>query len=731
MKAISFKKTDNQNKKKGALPLLGVALIVFILTVAVYFVANHVSQSFDADNRISNWGYLYTDKAGTVPEGELRIFNSQNPILTESGVRKDNIYFSKTIEPSEDAADFVLITDYSPIKIRLNGKEIYNNQFDDKDFVGNCYNAITLEPSTQERQLEVFMKVPFSVRYEAYLDRTVSPAFKMTPGFIAGLALMAAGLLALLIFAIISISKRRLFRTLFVAGGALYIGFAVALHLLPEVTYSFNDPIWLRLSEVPVHLTYMLALALLNRLFKNHRKSGIAILFASAVSAAAVLLSFSPLMIKLSTGLMCLLTLAAAVYVAQVASVQLERRIQYAAPIFVMTVYCAMMLLFAGILLLSRQRVLYIYNIATSTAVMLGVIEYIYIADYRFELNNSQLRNQSSHYGSSVNNISVFIRNMLKCDDKDRFYDTAVKEILKLLSDYNSVNSDVHYCVAVKTDGGYNEVAKHGVGECNYLIIEDNCVKSGKSCLFAETYFEYILRSDDKIEVIFHFENIQDGTDVFFASMLEATYCGLETTYQNTFHKGQKSSVNIIFTELAENAELDNGCSVDHLTNIDRYTHSLCRRLGIDEEQAAQIGKAAELHDLGKIAVPKNIIHKEGRLSEEERVIINTHTEFGYTILSAYDYDPLMATAAVIARYHHERYDGNGINGLKGESIPREARIVTVCDVYDALVSERTYKKAWSPEEAIRFLSDNEGKIFDPAICEEFIAFIKEEKGIS
>ena len=728
MKAISFKKSDNHSEKRGALPLFGVALIILILTVAVYFVADHVAQSYNADDRVSNWGYQYTDKAGVAPDGELRIFNAQNPILTEGGVRKDNIYFSKMIEPSEDAADLVLITDYSPIKIKLNGKEIYNNQFDTNDFVGNCYNAITLEPSTQERQLEVFMKAPFSVRFEAYIDRTISPSFKISPGFITGLAFMAAGLLAAVIFTIMSVSKRRLFRTLFVAGGVFYIGFAIALHLLPEITYVFNQPIWLRLTEVPVHLTYMLALAFLNRLFKSHRKSGIAILFASLVSAVAVSASFTPLMIKLSTGLMCLLTLAAAVYVTHVAMIQLERRIQYAALIFVMSVYCAMMLLFAGILLISRQRVLYIYNIAISTAVILGAIEYIYIADYRFEIKNSRLRAQSSHYGSSVNYISVFIRNILQCDDKDRFYDKAVKEILDLLTKYNHLNSDVNYCVAVKSNGEYRETANHGVGKCDYLIIEDNCVKNGKNCLFAETYFEYILRSGDEIEVIFHFENIHEGTDVFFASMLEATYCGLDTTYQNTFHKGQKSSANIIFTELAENAELDNGCTVEHLNNINRYTRELCLRLGMDQDRATRIGKAAELHDLGKIAIPKNIIHKNGRLSEEERVIINSHTEFGYTILSAYDSDPLMATAAVIARYHHERYDGNGINGLKGESIPQEARIVTVCDVYDALVSERTYKKAWAEEDAIRYLSDNEGKIFDPAICEEFIVYLKEAK---
>ena len=107
--------------------------------------------------------------------------------------------------------------------------------------------------------------------------------------------------------------------------------------------------------------------------------------------------------------------------------------------------------------------------------------------------------------------------------------------------------------------------------------------------------------------------------------------------------------------------------------------------------------------------------------------MINSHTEFGYTILSAYDDDPILATAAVIARYHHERYNGTGNNGLKGEEIPIEARVVAVCDVYDALISERTYKKPWSKEDAMHYLKENEGKLFDPDICEKFIAFIGEE----
>lgn len=729
MKKVGNIKLNEKVKKGGALPLFGVAVIVLLLTVAVYFVANYVADSYTVENRLSNWNYLYTVKAGVVPDGELRIFNAQNPIVSDG--KKSCIYFSKTLEPSDTARNFVLITDFSPVKIRLNGREIYNNQFDTAEYVGSCYNAVTLEPSTQERQLEVMLKIPFSVRFESYLNPAGDPSFTSMPGFTFGLILMGAGLLAALVFGVISAVKKRFFRTVIFCGLLFYIGLSLSLHLLPEVTYKFNTPIWLSITAVPVHLTFMLVLLCLNGLFKDSRKTAIAILFASVISAVAMFVAFNPLMVKLCSALMCLLTIAAAVYVSRTAMVQLDRRIQYAVPVFVMCVYCTMIMVFAAIFMLTRQRILYIYDVSVASAVAMCVLEYIYISDYSSELKNSEVRDQSLKYGKSVDGISLFIRNMLQCQDESTFYETAAREIIELIVKYDPENTDIRYCAAVRDGDSYKEVINSGISSCNYRVIEDNSLKSDKSCLFAQTYFDYILKDNGRIGAILHFENIKDGLDVFFNSMIEATYCGLETTYENTFSDKNHRDINVIFAELAENTELDNGCSVDHLVNIRKNSLELCKRIGMDDAKAEHIAIASELHDLGKIAIPKNIIHKEGRLSEEERVIVNSHTEFGYTILSAYDDDPMLATAAMIARYHHERYDGTGNRGLKGEDIPIEARVVTVCDVYDALISERTYKKAWNKEDALRYLKDNEGKIFDPAICETFIAFIREGDAVS
>ena len=162
-----------------------------------------------------------------------------------------------------------------------------------------------------------------------------------------------------------------------------------------------------------------------------------------------------------------------------------------------------------------------------------------------------------------------------------------------------------------------------------------------------------------------------------------------------------------------------------HSIRVAQYTRLIAEELGYKGEELDRIYYVALLHDCGKIGVPDHILGKPGRLTDEEFEVIKSHTVRGGEIMSHFK---SLENVGEGALYHHERYDGTGNNGLKGEEIPVEARVVTVCDVYDALISERTYKKAWSKEDALRYLKDNESKIFDPAICESFIAYIRGEE---
>jgi putative two-component system response regulator len=178
---------------------------------------------------------------------------------------------------------------------------------------------------------------------------------------------------------------------------------------------------------------------------------------------------------------------------------------------------------------------------------------------------------------------------------------------------------------------------------------------------------------------------------------------------------------------LAAAAEARDPQTGAHIERMSLSCQAIARRLGFDEERAELLRLASKLHDIGKIAVPDEILLKPGPLSRRERIAMERHTEAGHRILSGTDED-LLELAAAIAHTHHERIDGSGYpRGLKGDEIPLEGRIAAVADVYDALTSDRVYRSARSTEEAIEFVKAGSGTAFDPRVVDAFIAFLDEE----
>ncbi len=143
------------------------------------------------------------------------------------------------------------------------------------------------------------------------------------------------------------------------------------------------------------------------------------------------------------------------------------------------------------------------------------------------------------------------------------------------------------------------------------------------------------------------------------------------------------------------------------------------------------IERAAALHDVGKVGIPDAVLLKPGKLTDEEFDIMRTHSTIGGELLEGLiddfgDY-AMISMGATVARAHHERWDGKGYpNGLSGKSIPLEARIVSICDVYDALTSKRVYKDAWGHEETMKILHDGAGTQFDPDLVDVFLSHPKD-----
>ena len=167
-------------------------------------------------------------------------------------------------------------------------------------------------------------------------------------------------------------------------------------------------------------------------------------------------------------------------------------------------------------------------------------------------------------------------------------------------------------------------------------------------------------------------------------------------------------------TRLARAIEYrDTGTSA-FLERMARVAGLIAEAMGLPEEQARIIELAAPLHDIGKIAIPDALLLKPGPLDDDERKRMQRHPSIGYELL-ADSQNRFIQVAAIIALNHHERYDGKGYpRGITGEDIPIEARVVTVADVFDALISQRPYKKAWSVDEALDYIASESGKLLDP-----------------
>jgi response regulator RpfG family c-di-GMP phosphodiesterase len=172
---------------------------------------------------------------------------------------------------------------------------------------------------------------------------------------------------------------------------------------------------------------------------------------------------------------------------------------------------------------------------------------------------------------------------------------------------------------------------------------------------------------------------------------------------------------------LAIAAEFRDDGSHQHPQRVGRTTRALARTLGMDEDQASLIGQAAELHDVGKLAIPDAILLKRKRLAAHEFEQLKTHTTTGAAILGG-GQSSVMAPAEQIALTHHERWDGSGYpNGLAGDDIPITGRIVAVADVFDALTHPRPYKPAWSIDATVSEIRSLQGRQFDPSVVSAFM----------
>lgn len=172
-------------------------------------------------------------------------------------------------------------------------------------------------------------------------------------------------------------------------------------------------------------------------------------------------------------------------------------------------------------------------------------------------------------------------------------------------------------------------------------------------------------------------------------------------------------------SKAVEYREMENG---NHIIRTAYYAHCIAKAFGLPENEQYLLLKTTPLHDIGKVGIPDRILRKTGKLNKEEYEVMKRHTIIGHRILQGSS-SPLLQTAAEIALTHHERYNGSGYpQGLHGPEIPLYGRLVALADVFDALTTDKGYKKAWETGAAFEYIREKSGKHFDPDCVKAFLA---------
>jgi putative nucleotidyltransferase with HDIG domain len=206
--------------------------------------------------------------------------------------------------------------------------------------------------------------------------------------------------------------------------------------------------------------------------------------------------------------------------------------------------------------------------------------------------------------------------------------------------------------------------------------------------------------------------------------LISVTLLIISIEHRNRVERDRRSELRMAYDDTLEGwsraLEIRDKEMEGHSPRVTQLTLRLARACGLRGQDLDSIYRGALLHDIGKMAIPDAILSKKTSLDDEEWTVMRTHPKIAIDMLSAIAF---LQPALVVPAYHHERWNGEGYPaGLRGEEIPISARIFSVVDVWDALLSDRPYRAAWTKQQALQYIKDQSGKQFDPAVVERFIA---------
>jgi PAS domain S-box-containing protein len=253
--------------------------------------------------------------------------------------------------------------------------------------------------------------------------------------------------------------------------------------------------------------------------------------------------------------------------------------------------------------------------------------------------------------------------------------------------------------------------------------VEEKIARLHSGTVSAETEIHRVIKPDGTIAWQ---EWTDQGIRDEWGKLIEVQSVGRDITERKRAEEDLVEAYETTLEGWARALELRDKETEGHSRRVTKTTLIVARAMGCTEEELTHIRRGSILHDIGKMGIPDDILRKNGSLNEEERMIVEQHPETAHNLLKGI---PFLGKALEIPCHHHEKWDGSGYpRGLKGNEIPLSARIFAVVDVWDALSTDRPYRKAWSREKVMQYLVDQSEKQFDPKVVQVFLQLLLEGK---
>lgn len=313
---------------------------------------------------------------------------------------------------------------------------------------------------------------------------------------------------------------------------------------------------------------------------------------------------------------------------------------------------------------------------------------------------------------------AIGIKKLIESDEQERL-DLPYNDKKALAPDYKT---DLAVSIALRKDGKFDEIYNSGgVIDCKYELYEKRHSSNiNEGIYFGGSYIVISLFVTNQLVAIIYFEGIHGGISENLKNILTIAYSNISIALDNLKLKKEVAQTQeSIYTHLAEMSESKSEETGFHIKRVAEYVKTICEAYGLPDDETRIVYIASMMHDVGKLAIPEDLIQKRGNLTSDEYNTIKQHVVYGHNMLTK-SQGELMRAAAIIALQHHERWNGEGYFGLKGQDIHLYARITAVADVFDALTSNRTYKDTWTVQEACGFILEKAGTQFDPAVTNAF-----------